>query len=68
MPKCNFNKVATEITLRHECSPVYLLHIFRTPFPRNASGRMLLNNDNETPGTKKKTGERAFNLKNLYCH
>ena len=24
----------TEITLRHECSPVNLLHIFRTPFLR----------------------------------
>ena len=24
-----------EITLRHECSPVNLLHIFRTPFPSN---------------------------------
>ena len=22
-----------EITLRHDCSPVILLHIFRTPFP-----------------------------------
>ena len=25
-----------EITLRRGCSPVNLLHIFRTPFPRNA--------------------------------
>ena len=31
-----------EITLRHGCSPVNLLHIFRTPFPRNASGELLL--------------------------
>ena len=27
-----------EITLRHGCSPVNLLHIFRTPFSRNTSG------------------------------
>ena len=27
-----------EIALRHGCSPVYLLHISRTPFPRNTSG------------------------------
>ena len=27
---CNF----IEITLRHVCSPVNLLHIFRTPFPK----------------------------------
>ena len=35
---CNF----FEITLRQECSPVNLLHIFRTPFPRNTSGWLLL--------------------------
>ena len=45
MQKCNFNKVAhqlIEITLRHGYSPVHLLHIFRTPFPRNTSGWLLL--------------------------
>ena len=31
-----------EITLRHGCSPVNLLHIFRTPFLRNTSGWLLL--------------------------
>ena len=31
-----------EITLRYGCSPVYLLHIFRTPFLKNISGRLLL--------------------------
>ena len=30
-----------EILLRHGCSPVNLLHIFRTPFS-NTSGRLLL--------------------------
>ena len=35
---CNF----IEIELRHGCSPVNLLHIFRTPFPRNTSGWLLL--------------------------
>ena len=28
-----------EITLWHGCSPINLLHIFRTPFPKNTSGR-----------------------------
>ena len=42
MAKCHFNKVAYEITLRHGCSPLNLLHIFRTPFPKNSSGRLLL--------------------------
>ena len=58
MPKYDFNKVATlklqisnnkvanfnfiEIALRHGCSPVNLLHIFRKPFPKNTSGRLLL--------------------------
>ena len=35
---CNFIKIA----LRHGCSPVNLLHIFRTPFSRNTSGWLLL--------------------------
>ena len=47
MSKCNFNKVAllckfTEITLQHGCSPVNLLHIFRTPFPKNTCRGLLL--------------------------
>ena len=32
----------TEIKLRHECSSVNLLHIFRIPFLKNTSGRLLL--------------------------
>ena len=32
-----------EIALRHGCSPVNLLHIFRTPFSENTSGGLLLN-------------------------
>ena len=35
---CNF----IEIVLRHGCSPVNLLDISRTPFPRNTSGRLLV--------------------------
>ena len=35
---CNF----IEITLRHGCSSVILLHIFRTPFLKNTSGRLFL--------------------------
>ena len=44
-PKCDFNKVACnfiEITLRLGCSPVNLLHIFRTPFPKNTPRWLLL--------------------------
>ena len=36
-----------ESTLRHGCSPVNLLHIFRTPFPRNTSQWLLLYSVNE---------------------
>ena len=42
MTKCDFSNFI-EISLRHGCSPVNLLHIFRTPFPKNISGRLLLN-------------------------
>ena len=31
-----------KITLGHGCSPVNLLHIFRTPFSKNTSGGLLL--------------------------
>ena len=31
-----------EITVRHGCSHVNLLHIFRTPFRKNTSGGLLL--------------------------
>ena len=33
-----------EITFRHGYSAVNLLHIFRTLFPKNTSGGLLLNN------------------------
>ena len=45
MPKCDFKQVALkviEIAVRHGCSPVNLLHIFRKPFLKNTSGRLLL--------------------------
>ena len=32
-----------EIALWHRCSPVNLLHIFKTHFPKNIPGRLLLN-------------------------
>ena len=33
-----------EIALQHGCSPLNLLHILRTPFSKNTSGRLLLMN------------------------
>ena len=39
MQQSNFIKIA----LRHGCSPINLLHIFRTPFPKNTPGSLLLN-------------------------
>ena len=38
--KNEFNFI--EIAIRHGCSLIKLLHIFRTPFPRNTSGWLLL--------------------------
>ena len=35
-------KLLIEITLRVECSPVNLLHIFGTHFPKNTSAGLLL--------------------------
>ena len=48
MPKCDFNKLQSnfiEITLWHWCSPVNLLHIFRTLFPKHTSEWLILYND-----------------------
>ena len=45
MPKCDFNKVALQLYWNRTSawrSPVNLLQIFRTSFPRNTSGRLLL--------------------------
>ena len=45
MPKCNLNKLLCnfiQIKLRHGYSPVNLLHIIGTPFPKNNSGELLL--------------------------
>ena len=41
MPKNDFNKVAW-----HGSSPVNLLRIFRTPFPKNTSGGLPFSNEN----------------------
>ena len=40
MPKLLYNFI--EIALRHGCSPVNLQHIFRTPFTKSTSERLLL--------------------------
>ena len=45
MPKCISIKLlcsSIEITLRHGCSPMDLLHIFRTAFLKKTSGWLLL--------------------------
>ena len=56
---CNF----IEIALRHGCSPVNLLHIFRTPFPKNTSGWLLLLIEDWKLGAFKHLPFRAERLK-----
>ena len=46
MPKCDFDKLLCnfiEVTFRNGCSPVNLLHIFRTTLSKNTYGEQLLN-------------------------
>ena len=52
MPKCDVKKFI-EIALRHGCSPLNLLHLFRTPFTKNASGWLHLNISNFLTFTNK---------------
>ena len=40
----NQEQLYIETALRHGCSPVNLMHIFRTPFPKNTSEWLLLIN------------------------
>ena len=40
--KLLYDFIDFEIGLRHGCSPVNMLHILRTSFPRDTSGRPLL--------------------------
>ena len=70
MPKCDFNKSCKvkqsnfiEIILWHGCSPVYLIHIFRTPLPRNTSGWLLLCLCREYTQATKDRSKFAFSLK-----
>ena len=49
IPKCDFNNFLVEIALWHVCSPVNSLHIFKTTFPRNTSGWLLLKIKNPLP-------------------
>ena len=67
MPQCDFSKVAcnfTEIVLWHGCSPVNLLHISRTPFPKNNSGWLLLYVDMKTLKT---IYHAIFESRPLHC-
>ena len=41
MLKCDFNKVAL-LKIQYGSSTGNLLHIFRTPFPKNSSRELLL--------------------------
>ena len=56
-----------EITLRHRCSVVNLQHIFRTPFPKNTSGWMLLEREYER---HENTGKYSFSqlLLNIFFY
>ena len=49
-----------EIALQCRCSPVNLLHIFRTPFPNNTSEGLLLQSSTFT--------NKAKNYYNLICY
>ena len=42
MPKCDLLCNFIEIALRHGCSLVNFLHMLRTPFRKNTTGRLLL--------------------------
>ena len=52
----------SEIALQHGCSPVNILHIFRTPFSKNTSAGLFLEKLSEEAG---KVHRKASALENL---
>ena len=59
---CNF----IEIPLRHGCSPVNLLHIFRIPFTKKTSGRLLLHSE-PCQTSKKNFFRNVCKVVNYFC-
>ena len=47
-----------EITLQNRCSPVNLLYIFRTPFPKNTSEQLLSESVFNTQWKKEGTSDK----------
>ena len=47
--RCSENMQQIYAALRHGCSPVDLLHIFKTPFPKNTPGWLLLKTTTQQP-------------------
>ena len=62
-----FQRNFIEMTLRHGCFPVDLLHIFRTPFPKNTSGWLLLKNPLSIDEIIKKLILHENLVYNVYC-
>ena len=56
-PSRGVAKQLIEIVLRHGCSPVNLLHIFRTPLPKNTSEGLLLTRLFIKPGIQERGTE-----------
>ena len=63
---CNF----IEITLRHRCSPVNLLHIFKKPFATSISGRLLLHfrNNSEDINFWKRSVQKQMSACTLFTY
>ena len=60
IPKCSEAAVPSF----HGCSPVNLLHIFRTPFPKNTFGWLLLNVPDKSVGLRISLYEQIFPKEN----
>ena len=58
--------IFVEIARRHGSSPVNLLHIFRTPFLKNTSGRLLLKTILSWYTVLYSTNLRAYNILEMF--
>ena len=59
--------IKNKVSLQHACSPVHLMHMFRTAFPKGTSGKLLLDLSNISHSLKN-LNVKLFQLVYQVCY